>query len=302
VPEGAAGVDHVMVPANGPFVLTVRDDSLGAAHERRFAFADSSKVADPLVVRWVPDVRVVARAVDAAGKALAVRARWRSHWSDDDDDDDGDWVARPEGIDLAADETGWALLEVQPQDASELRRLLWVLLPQLGQQERVEIGSVVLGEPARLHVVAADGSPLPGAIVGFARPGWQEVRRVLRWPLGADGGWRGPDLHEGDAIVVQRDEQAVPFRSALEGDGPWRITAPAGRLTLDVVDDEGAPLAATLVFADQYEAVEHGQLALHGLPNGALRLYVSAPGHRSAIVDADITDAGGSVKVVLPAR
>jgi hypothetical protein len=298
VPDGAGAPDHVMVPSEGPFVLTVRDE--GGGGKRRFSFADSAMVADPLVVRWIPDVRVVGRAVDASGQALAVRARWRRHWSETGDA--GKWTARPEGIDIPADEAGWALLEVQPQDAIDGRRLLWVLLPEPGQQERVELGTVVVGEPARLHVVDADGSPLPGAIVALARPGWQEVDEEMPWSLAADGGWLGPDLRAGDTIVVRRDEQAVPFRRALTGDGPWRIEVPAGRLELDIVAAGGAPLDAVVLFADHYEEVRRGHVALHGLPHGALRLYVSAPGHRSAIVDADVSAAGGSVRVELPVR
>lgn len=301
VPDDAADTpDHVMVPSAGPFVLTVRDDSLDTRHERRFSFADSAQVADPLVVRWIPDVRVVGRAVDAAGKPLAVRARWRSHWSEADDA--GEWVARPEGIDLAADAAGWALLEVQPQDASEDRWLSWVLLPRPGQQARLDLGTVVVGAPARLRVLDVDGSVLPDAIVAFARPGWQEVESERHWSLDTNGGWRGPELLAGDTILVQRDERARPFRTVLTGDGPWRIEVPAGRLAFDIVGADGAPLDAVVLFGDDHVQAKNGQVALHGLRHGPMRFYVSAPGRRSAIVDADVTPAGARQRVELPTR
>lgn len=301
MPEPTADDVDIEIPANGPFVLTVRAGGLDGAHERRFTFADGAAVPDRLVVRWVPDVRVVGRAVDAMGKPLSVRARWRSRWSDDADDQ-GKWIARPEGIDVVAEAAGWALLEVQPQDASGGRRLAWVLLPEPGQQERVDLGTVVVGAPARLHVVDAGGAPLPAARVSFARPGWQEVGQSLRWPLAADGSWSGPDLREGDTIVVQRDAPAVPFRTVLQGEGPWQITPPAGALDLDVVGADGAPLSATVVLGDHYALADNGHFALRGLPLGPMRCYVSAPGHRSAIVDATVTAAGGELRVELPPR
>ena len=48
--------------------------------------------------------------------------------------------------------------------------------------------------------------------------------------------------------------------------------------------------------------VYFGRVALRGLPHGAMRCYVSAPGHRSAIVDATIPSAGGLLRVELPPR
>jgi hypothetical protein len=94
---------------------------------------------------------------------------------------------------------------------------------------------------------------------------------------------------------------AVPHRTVLTGDGPWTIRHPAGRLDLTVVDADGRPLGATLLFADHSEE-SNGSFALRGLPTGSLRLFVSAPGHKTAIVDTVVTEEPGEIRLVLPAR
>jgi len=290
---------EVEVPVGAPFVLTVTEDAEQRAEEREFPFADGAAVPDPLVVRWPRQARVSGRAVDAAGAPIAARVRWRDSWSDGDDD--SPWHAAAAGFEVAADvERGWQLFEVATTGQEPPSRLLWVLVPGYGG--RVDLGDVVVGRSPQLRVLDANGAPLPDAEVSFARPGWQEVGDTHGWPVDEGGAWLGPDLREGDAVVVQRGGSVLPFRTVLRGAGPWTIVPPAGALDLDIVAPDGTPLAAAVVVGDHCAEANEGRVALRGLPHGAMRCYVSAPGHRSAIVDATIPSAGGLLRVELPPR
>lgn len=299
-PEDASETQgHVDVPIGAPFQLTL-DPAGSEIHgsERHFTFVDGAVVSDPLVVTWPADARITGRAVDAAGGPVAARVRWPL----------GDGSGEPVPV-LDANEgafdlsigagAGWRLLEVAPRADGERPRLVWVLVPRHGG--RVDLGDVEVGGPSQLTVLGADQAPLATATVGWARPGWQEVGETLDWPLDATGGWWGPDLREGDAIVVAR-AGAVPFRTVLQGEGPWRLVVPDGALDLELVDEAGAPLAGTVLVGDHHEAANDGLFALRGLPTGALRLHIGAPGHRSAIVDTTVTTEAGRVRVVLPRR
>ncbi|MBX3462944.1 MAG: carboxypeptidase regulatory-like domain-containing protein [Planctomycetes bacterium] len=292
---------HVDVPRGAPFVLRVTVDD---SRSRQFWFADGAQVPDPLVVRWLPAGRVTGRAVDAAGARLEARVRWREGWSDAMQG--GGWHASEgAGFALAVkddrDEVRrWRLLELEPRDRSAPSRLLWVLAPACG--EHVDLGDLVVGGPPQLAVRDVDGAPLATAIVAFARPGWQEPGQHEVWPLDATGGWRGPDLREGDAIAVRRAEDAVPFRTVLQGEGPWTIVPPDGELELAVVDAEGNPLAATVVVGDHEAFDQVGRIRLRGLRPGPTRLHIGAPGHRSATVDAEVGTAPGPIRVELPRR
>jgi hypothetical protein len=296
--------DRVRVPTRGPFVLSASLAGVKHAKARTYSFADGS-AADPIIVRWQPDVRVVGRAVDAAGQPVAVNARILRRWSGD-----GLWPeheATPQrcadgAFDLAWAEGGRVLLELVPLDAALRPRLAWVDVPALGAAEKVAVGNVVVGDTARLRVVDARGAPLPHANVGFLRAGWQQAGQHRVWPLGNDGSWRGPDLRAGDAVVAQRDEASLPYRTTLQGDGPWTISLPDGQCDLTIVDDAGQPLAATIVAGDHEIEAGHGTAALRGLPHGALRAYVSAPGRRSAILDLQVTATPKAVRVALPKR
>ena len=107
------------------------------------------------------------------------------------------------------------------------------------------------------------------------------------------------------AVVVER-EGFVPFRTVLAGAGPWRVEVPEVAIELEVVGADAQPLTATVVLADVEASVRDGRCVLRGLQPGRHRLYVSAPGHRSAIVDVDAVAAGASerapLRIVLPAR
>ncbi len=295
--------EAVQVPLTGAFILGVVDTSRGDSSSREFVFADASLVPDPLVVRWTDDVRVRGQVVDPRGQPRAARVRLRTRWSEDEQREEGEWVFGADGrFELPTESAGMRLLEVE-DDAQALRsRLLWVQVPRRGSAETVEVGNVALESPHPLRVVGADGAPLRKAHGAFARPGWQQVGQYQEWALGSDGAWRGPDLRSGDVVFVQQNEQSLPFRTLLRGEGPWCITVPAGQLDLTVVGSDGEPLDAVVVFEDQWIEATGGGAGLRGLPCGAQRLFVSAPGHRSAVVDTLVATAQKALRVQLPRR
>lgn len=296
--DGARG-DEVEIPASGPFVLHA---SAGDGR-RRWSFDDAAAVADPLVVAWTPDVRVTGRAVDAAGRPVAVAARWRSRWSAGHEGDEAGLQPFPDGgFELSRWHAGAALLELVPQSASLRPRLLWLSLPERGSTAALDLGDVVLAAKPRLCVLGRDGRPPRDVVVGFARAGWQQAGDEYCWPLDADGGWLGPDLRAGDAIIVRRQGGRLPFRALLQGDGPWRVELPDGELALSIVGPDGAPLAAQVLVGDHAVDADGGAATLRGLPHGVHRLFVSAPGHRTAIVDAVVGDVQKPMRILLPAR
>lgn len=291
----AKETDAVDVPIGVPFVLVVRDDHTEYAPDREYAFqfADAAAVPDPLTVRWQPDPRVTGRVVDAAGRPVPAVVDWGDERGLRADAADGTF-------DLTAGyRRGWQLMGVRPNDGALRPRYLWVLLPADGGTRA--LGDLAVGQPPQLTVRDGSGAPLAGATVALLRPGWQEPADPSRWPLDAEGGWLGPDLQQGDWVVVRRDDDAVPFRTELKGSGPWTIVPPDGAVDLDVVGADGARLGAVVVVGDHAEESD-GPLRLHGLPHGPTRLWISAPGHRSARVDVEVGAAPRTVRVELPPR
>ena len=283
---------EIVVPERGPFVLSVGHGEKDEAVTRTFDFADGAPADGPLRVRWLPAPRVRGRLVDALGAACAGRVRWVGSET---------FVDCADGrFDLMVGQAGWRHLEIAASDERSARRRFAVRVGEPGSGD-VDLGTLRVGVPPQLTVVDAEGKPPAEAEVGFLRAGWQQAGEPYAAPLGPDGGWWGPELREGDGLVVERAGH-VPFRTVLRGPGPWRLVLPDGELAVQVVDATGAARAAVVVFGDHHEALETGAATLRGLPRGPLRLFVSAPGCRSAIVDIEVGATNGPVRVVLPAR
>ena len=299
VPEPADG--HVNVPVRGPFRLGVSSANDPDSVTRWTVFADAASVADPIVVPWCPDVPVVGRVVDAAGRPRAARVRWCDHKSEVPGTAGRQWIACPDGTFQVTAKPGLRLLEVEEAERTLRSRLLWVSVPEPGAAERIDLGAVQLSASPQLRFLGDDGAPLRNGLAASARPGWQEAGEHCNWPLDADGCWRGADLRAGDAVRAKRDADAVPFRTLLQGDGPWTITVPSGQLTLEAFGAEGR-VDALVVVGDHACEATRGTATLRGLRFGPTRLFVSAPGHRSAVVDAIVGGAPQTVRVVLPRR
>jgi hypothetical protein len=107
----------------------------------------------------------------------------------------------------------------------------------------------------------------------------------------------GPDLRAGDWIdvdaVLLDDEQriTVPFRTVLVGEGPWTITTPAGALRLVVSGLAREEDRAHVLIGDQIHEVGETSDWI-GLAPGPTRMWITAAGRRTAIVDTTIPATG----------
>ncbi len=299
-------------PSRYPVTLKLSDPDGDDPHEGtidvppRESSADSQedRTSEPGTPRPVAPTWIEARLVDEAGEPVGARARLRKRWSTEATiEDSSDFATYPSGVlGLAAEAHGLILIEIRPDRPDLHPRFLWASLPERGDDVRVDLGRVVLtGEP-HLRVVDSRGEPLPDALVEFARAGLQAAGDPFQCDLDGQGGWIGPDLREGDAVVVRLDEEAVPFRSVLRGAGPWEVRLPGGQLDLEVTaDGVGGDDRITVLIGDV--ALEtRGALELRGLPLGPLRLSISAPGHRTALLDTLVGTDPRSVQVTLPRR
>lgn len=283
----------VLVPVRGPFVVRVHADEGGARAEREFPFPDGATGDGPLRVQWLPAPRVRGVLVDRDGKPIAGRVCFEEDVLCD---------VGPDGrFERSVADAGWCILGVRAAE-SEAWRQYHVRVGGPGSGD-VDLGPLPVVGPARLVVVDGSGVAPTGAKVGFVRAGWFEAGEPDWWPLQPDGGWHGAELREGDAIVVERDG-CVTFRTVLAGAGPWRIELPDALAVLEVVDDQGQALEATVVVGDHWheQAPERGRVSLRGLRPGRQRVFVGAPGRRSAIVDIEFGATNQPVRVVLPAR
>lgn len=281
----------VLVPVRGPFVVRVQVSEDEKEAQREFPFADGATGEGPLRVQWLPLPRVRGMLVDGDGKPTAGTVIF--------EEDVFHEVGADGRFERTVADAGWHVLGVRGADAEVWRRH-HVRVGEPGSGD-VDLGPLPVAGPARL-VVVTGGEVVPaGTKVGFVRAGWFEPGEPSWWPLQPDGGWHGADLREGDAIVVERDG-CVPFRTVLTGAGPWRLEVPRARVALQVVDANGSPLESTIVVADHGDSSESGRFDLRGLRPGQHRLFVSAPGHRSAIVDVEAGATDDPVRVVLPTR
>lgn len=301
--DGAlAAHGRVLVPERGSFVLDVWPAGAKRAGAQSFPFTDGALVQEPLVVQWTPDVRVVGRIVDPSGRPRSARVGLGYRSSGVPRRGGSEWIDCPEGAVQLALPSGRWLLEVEDREGTLRSRFLWLTVPESGPAASVDLGLVPLPAAGQLRFVTADGAPLRGALAAFARPGWQTAGEAREWRLDDNGAFSGPDLLAGDAVAVQLDDSSTPCRTVLSGSGPWTIQVPAGQLSVQIVDANGNGLDGAIVFADQFCAAPGGAANLRGLPHGPMRLFVSAPGHRSAIVDAIVTDVPQTVRVELPRR
>lgn len=281
------GTKSLQIPSSGPFVIEVWVDqgSDGEVGTRSFAYDDASELpAEPIEIRWFEPTRLVGKIVDEVGEPVRSRVFLRQHWR----------VAMAENFpdrapaarfSIATWHTGLRLVEIVPARTDLLPRLVWAMLPAQGQKARVNLGLIELSKTPQLRVLDDEGHAVPGAVVGFARAGHQEVEHTHCFPIAPDGGWRGPDLVAGDVLLVRLSNDSAPWRTVLPSNGPWTIRAPRGQLQLEI---EGVvDLEVTCVIGDYVCRWRKGQ-PIKGLPHGPLRCYVSAPGRRSVIVDTVI--------------
>jgi len=305
-PKRRGGDDEELeIPRSGPFVISVyaTEAPRGRPYMRDHFFADASQLPkEPVELAWFEPIEVVGRVVDERGLPVASRVYVREMWSvtEQPEHEHERGHAQP-GFRIATHRSGRTLLEVVPADRSLRPRLQWIVIPERGTEARLELGDVVVVRQPQLRLLGADGRALAGHEVSWARAGYQEVEDMHDFRLDDDGAWLGPDLQAGDALWLRVDDDAVPFRTVLEGPGPWTVQVPSGVLSLDVVDEQGAALQATCILGD-YDRMVRPNAPLVGLPRGKVTCYLSAPGFRSAVVHAVIGEQPEQVRVVMRKR
>lgn len=286
----AEGEDEVLVPASGAFALVLCVDW----QYRFFAFADRSELGpEPIVLPWFPPTRVTGRVVDAQGAPVAVRVQLR------DRDDDATPCADGT-FDLAATHVGATHLEIVPERADLCRRVVACALPHRADGARVDLGTLQLSPQPLLRVLDAGGAPLAGAKARLLRSGFR--RQQAKLDVG--GAWLDLDPRAGDAFVVDvpygDGEVGIPFRNVLTGTGPWTLQIPPGRLDLSVRDEQGAPIAASVLLGDE-SIYRQSDLHLVGLRPGPQQLFVVAEGFQTAIATTTIPATGRKeLRLVLP--
>ncbi|MEZ5967060.1 MAG: carboxypeptidase-like regulatory domain-containing protein [Planctomycetota bacterium] len=320
VSDLVADGEPVPIPTELTFAFHLSNDH----DERTFLFTADvvARQQQPLQLRFLPPVTVRARLRDDAGRpvagTVALFARAQLLGGDDPIELRTFLGASTQGeVELTGSTTGLHALAVRPERADLRPLLLPIALPHRTEAgATLDLGEIRLRSDPALRVVQADARPHDGR-VGFLRLGWHDVRQPPpTFALDSEGGWLGPMPRAGDAVVVPAAEYdleaqargdripsvVVPFRTVLQGDGPWTVTLPRGELLVEAANDEGEGLDAHVFVADRSVSFT-GRVVLRQLPPGELPLVITARGHRSASCLATVpASVRGEVRVVLPAR
>ncbi|MCK5940435.1 MAG: hypothetical protein KAI24_00590, partial [Planctomycetes bacterium] len=295
--------EQIEIPTEGPFAISVyaTEGPRGRPFSRHHYFGGVEQLPDePVELAWFEPARVVGRVVDERGREVAAHVRVRDHWTVSELPEFERGEARA-GFEVVTHRTGRTLLEVAPADSALRPRLMWIVLPERGSAQRLDVGDVAVRSAPQLRLLDAAGRPLAEHQVSWARAGCQEVGHMRKFATDADGGWLGPDLEAGDVIEVRASEEAVAFRHVLTGDGPWTLRLPDGAIAFDVVDADGQPCNVTCMFGDRDHLVRPGK-PLVGLQPGPQTFFLTASGHRTAVVHAVIGAEPQAVRVQLQRR
>jgi hypothetical protein len=215
---------------------------------------------------------------------------------------------------------GLFFLVVQAKDADVPARIMPVFLPTRGVDVRVDLGDVIVGARSPLTLELPEDASTEGHALAWQRIGWMDTDDAWPFPVDSRGRWHGPDLAAGDVLrwmapePESEDEEpgsdpAVPpihdveVRWVLEGPGPWNLQVPTGEMLLDLRTEDGARQRFSILVGTQEFRAEPGSVVLRYLPPGPQRLFVSADGHQTAIVDVEVSEERRvEAKIVLPRR
>jgi len=289
--------------------------------QRRLFATDRQKAlaAAPIRLPWFQPTRVVGQVVDAEGEPMHAEVAVvpaRGNLTSFDPHEATDAVATRGAFSIPTEDEGLAFVVVRYRQRFVRPRVVPVILPPRGDDVRADIGTIVLGGPARLQLQKANGEPFGGDDLGFMRRGWHDVREgAPRFPVDGDGCWCGPDPLAGDTIVLpgrtaEPDPTEPTSRAVVDlavhflltGDGPWTLQVPAGELLLDARSTKGETTSLYATIGGALVGID-GPTLLRRLQPGPQRLFVAAKGHQSAIVDVVVPTTGrAKVTVELPPR
>ena len=158
----------------------------------------------------------------------------------------------------------------------------------------------------------ADGTPCVDAMAQLVRVGWHDVRKIgPMFALDGKGRLVAPPLRAGDAVVVPAadwdiDREAaegevlvvdLPFRTVLQGNGPWNVKLPSGRVAVTLKDKAGEPVDGRIFVADRSIAVP-GRLELRQVPPGKHKVVVVSRDRDSVVTTIEVGAEGISELVV----
>lgn len=188
----------------------------------------------------------------------------------------------------------WAI----PADPAFAARRVRLELP-LGEGP-LDLGEVRLADPGAtwLGLIEADGAPLAPSRVELRRPGLRELLELDAAGRLAPGTF---EPREGDLLRVET-EGWPPFRAELVGSGPWTVTRPAGALSVEALDETGAPLPVFGLWIDgEFFAASGPGATLEGLAPGLHRAVLVAPGRQSLLWNFTLgPDERRAVRMPLP--
>ncbi|MBI1853281.1 MAG: sigma-70 family RNA polymerase sigma factor [Planctomycetes bacterium] len=196
------------------------------------------------------------------------------------------------------------------------------------------MGDVAISRGLAVHgcVVAADGRGVARAEVcvgplsivrGMAQTGFAILQRCGR--TDASGRFEAAGVRAADALVVAaRDSASHPWATSLVRDASSEVIVTleaASSAVVDVVDDEGAPVAGVTfsahpdsgalaggrvgqfsadVISATPDAEVHGRYRLEDLSRGAYALVARATDHAFAVVPLHVEGSAEPTRIVLP--
>ena len=302
---GDDGTAAIPVPNREPFCFVVGND-LGV-HVVRTTLA-AAKAQSPFVLKGIAVTKVTGSLVGPDGVAVpadvAILNRHEALEVEGGLDPRRlDLQAADHGaFELGSKHEGLAFVVAVPRDAKLRPAILPVTLPRRGVAVAADLGKLSIAAAPQVVVRRADGVAKTDGMVELVRAGWHDVRR--RGPmfvLDEQGGLLAPPLRAGDAVVVPADDWDIdreaaegeelvldlPFRTVLQGAGPWSIQLPAGQIAVTLKDKAGAAVAGRIFLADRSIGVP-GKLRLQQVPLGVHPVVVVARDRKAVLATVEV--------------
>jgi hypothetical protein len=243
-------------------------------------------------LQWFAKTKVTGRIVNASGEACAATVSIKTLRSPDDEP-----LAKVTcngTLLLSVAHEGHHQLIIERSGMAVSRTLL-MELPARGDDVSVDIGTIVLPDESPFTITNSDGSRFKDGFVTLLRDGFVAWEQEFE---DAEKIW-APDLRSGDCLLVEGEQPQpadlgemelveLPCRFLVNGKGPWSFQRHAGELALNI--EAGGQLIGVTI-GEHFVAVNEPTL-IRGLAPGRHQAFVSAEGHRSAIVDIQIPDTG----------
>jgi len=308
---GDDGVASIPVPNTEPFCFVVGNDI--GVHVVRTTFAEA-KAQQPLVLRGIAPTTVRGSVVGPDGKPVAadvaVMSRYEALRGEDGLDPHKLELQPAEAgtFEVASRHEGLVFVVVVPRDAKLRPAIVPFTLPHRGLAVSADVGKLAVAAAPQFVALGADGKPMAEAMAEVVRVGWHDVRkRGPMFAFDAAGGLLAPPLKAGDAVVVPADtwdidrdaaegEVAIvdlPFRTVLEGNGPWQVKVPAGQLLVTLKDKAGAAVDGRIFLADRSLGVS-GKLHVRQVPPGQHQVVVVARDRKAVLCTVDVKADGVS--------